>query len=109
MGEAQTPHFYDFGIFEPVTKPQNQHYLSLETPRHLNEIKKIPGPFSNNMIFANGKLLETHNSDIFGKGGHRTMMKIRRIKFQKAWICISYLPKTCNGNDVICAKYLLKT
>ena len=34
MGEAQTPHFYDFGIFEPVTKPPNQHDLSLETPGH---------------------------------------------------------------------------
>ena len=42
MGEAQTPHFYDFGIFEPVTKPQNQLCLSLETPGHLNKIKKDP-------------------------------------------------------------------
>ena len=40
MGEAQTPHFHDFGIFEPVTKPQNQYYLSLETPGHLKQIKK---------------------------------------------------------------------
>ena len=40
MGEAQTPHFYDFGIFEPVTKPQNQHHLSLETPGHLTKTKK---------------------------------------------------------------------
>jgi hypothetical protein len=40
MGEAQTPHFYDFGIFEPVTKLQNQHALSLEAPGHLKKIKK---------------------------------------------------------------------
>ena len=52
MGEAQTHHFYDFRIFEPVTKPQNQHYLSLETPGHLNKIKKIHGTFEN-MIFLN--------------------------------------------------------
>ena len=42
MGEAQTPHFYDFGIFEPVTKPQNQHYLSLETPGCSKQINKNP-------------------------------------------------------------------
>ena len=23
MGETETPHFYDFGIFKPVTKPPN--------------------------------------------------------------------------------------
>ena len=45
MGEAQTPDFYDFGIFEPVTKPQNQHCLSLDTPGHSKEIKKNPGTF----------------------------------------------------------------
>ena len=45
MGETQTPHFYDFWIFEPVTKPQNQQFLSLETPGHLKQIKKTPGTF----------------------------------------------------------------
>ena len=39
MGETKTPHFYDFGIFEPVTEPQNQLFLSLETPGHLQKIK----------------------------------------------------------------------
>ena len=34
--------FHDLWIFEPVAKPQNQHYLSLETPRHVNKIKKKP-------------------------------------------------------------------
>ena len=43
MGEAQTPHFYDFGIFEPVTKPQNQHHLSLEAPGHLKKPGEIMG------------------------------------------------------------------
>ena len=32
-------HFYDFGIFEPATKPQNQYHSSSETPRHLKQIK----------------------------------------------------------------------
>ena len=53
MGEAQTPHYYDFGIFEPVTKPQNQHYLSLETPGYLKQIKKNPGTFSKHIMFVN--------------------------------------------------------
>ena len=34
MGEPKTPHFYDFGIFEPVTKPQND-FLCFETPGRL--------------------------------------------------------------------------
>ena len=42
MGEPQTPHFDDFGIFGRVTKPQNQLSLSLETPGDLKRIKKIP-------------------------------------------------------------------
>ena len=41
MGETKTPHFYDFGIFKPATKPQNQQFLSLETPGHLKKNKKI--------------------------------------------------------------------
>ena len=40
MGEPQTPHFYDFGTFERVLSSQNQLCLSLETPGHLNKIKK---------------------------------------------------------------------
>ena len=35
MGETKTPHLYDFGISEPVTKPQNPLFLFLETPEHL--------------------------------------------------------------------------
>ena len=51
MGEAQTPHFYDFGIFEPVAKPQNQHYLSLETPGHLKKIKIKPWNIFKHVLF----------------------------------------------------------
>ena len=39
MGEPQTPHFYDFGIFESVAKPQNQLFVSLETPGHVKTIE----------------------------------------------------------------------
>ena len=45
LGNLNNPHFYDFGIFEPKPKPQNQLFLSLETPGHLNKIKKIPKLF----------------------------------------------------------------
>ena len=40
MGEPQTPHVYDFGIFERAPKPQNKLFLSLETPGYLKEITK---------------------------------------------------------------------
>ena len=42
MGETQNPHFYDFGIFGAVHEPQNQYYLSLETPGYLTKSKNIP-------------------------------------------------------------------
>ena len=45
MGETKAPHLYDFAISEPVTKPQNQYYLCLESPGHLNKLKKIPDFF----------------------------------------------------------------
>ena len=80
MGEAQTPRFYDLGIFEPVTKPQNQLFLSLETPGHLNKIKKITGTFEKTIIFINLKMVEIQNSDNFGKDGRRQIPKIRVIK-----------------------------
>ncbi len=40
MGEPNNPHFYDFWIFGHVPKPQNQLFLSLETPGYLNKTKK---------------------------------------------------------------------
>ena len=45
MGEHQTPHFYDFGIFERVLSSHNQLFLFLDTPGHLKQIKKILGRF----------------------------------------------------------------
>ena len=32
MGETETPHFYDIGIWGRVPEPQKQLCLSLETP-----------------------------------------------------------------------------
>ena len=80
MGEAQTPHFYDFGIFEPVTKPQNQYYLSLETPGYSKKSRKIPGIFLENIIFIKSRNLEIQNFDHFRKDGHRKIPQIRLRK-----------------------------
>ena len=51
--EGQNSKLHDLWIFEPATKPQNQHDLSLETPGHLTKIKKKPGTCLNNLIFVN--------------------------------------------------------
>ena len=56
MGEPRTPHFYDFGILEPVTKPQNQLILSLETPDQLTK-RENPQTFKTYM-FANLGILK---------------------------------------------------
>ena len=45
MRGTRNPHVHGFGIFGRVQTAQNQHYLSLETPGHLIEIKKFPGTF----------------------------------------------------------------
>ena len=68
---------HDFWIFEPVTKPQNQLCLSLETPGHLNKIKK------NQTFLKHGinlKIWEIQNLENVRKDGRRQMMKIRSIK-----------------------------
>ena len=87
MGEAQTPHFYDFWIFEPVT------FLSLATPGHLNKIKKKPWNCFYMYYFINVEFGETQHVDIFRKDGHRKLMKVRLMESPKSWICISYLSK----------------
>ena len=85
MGEAQTPHFYDFGIFEPVTKPQNQLVLSLETPGYLtksiNSLEHLK-----NIIFVNLRILGIQVSVIFRKDWRRQIPPIRLIKTLKSWI-----------------------
>ena len=69
-GDPQTPHFYDFWIFEPVTKPQNQLYLSLETPGDLKKNKKIQNLFKNYDVIKS-RSFETPTFGHFRKGGHR--------------------------------------
>ena len=57
MGEAQTLHFYDFGISEPVTKPQNQLFsvfVDTRTPKsNQEEYKNILTCVYKSRIFGN--------------------------------------------------------
>ena len=86
MGETKTPHFYDFGIFEPVTNPQNQLFLSLETPGDLKEIKGNPWDVFLKYEFYESWNFENSLFDNFGKDGHRQMMKDRVNKSPKSWM-----------------------
>ena len=90
MGEAQTPHFYDFGIFEPVAKPQNQLFLFLETPGHRKQNKENSN-IVQNIVFINIGIL---NFSIFRKDGHREMMKIRLKNFNNLVYGINIFLKT---------------
>ena len=54
MGETKTPRFYDFGFFEPVTNPQNQLFLSLETPGHQKKTRKPQNNFRVNSFINFG-------------------------------------------------------
>ena len=92
MGEPQTPNFYDFGTFEPVTNPQNQLFLSLETLGHLTKFKKNPKHFQT-ISFINLGIWKLHLFDIFRNDGHRQMMKIRVTTSPNSWIWDQYLPE----------------
>ena len=59
--KTQNYNFHDFLGFGPVTKPQNQHYLSLETPGHLKQIKKNLGTSWKNIIFGNLRINKYEN------------------------------------------------
>ncbi len=45
MGEPRTPHFHDLGIFGRVPEPQNQYYLSFETPGHIKNQETVQRTF----------------------------------------------------------------
>ena len=46
MGEPQTPHFYDSGIFERVPGSRNHSLLFCVTPGYLKKLEKIIGALS---------------------------------------------------------------
>ena len=67
MGEPETPHFYDFGVFERVPEPQNHVFLSLETPGYLTKIKKHPWNIVKHIFFINPKCWESRILTFFEK------------------------------------------
>ena len=71
MGEPKNPHVYDFGILGRVPEPQNQYYLSLETPRYLQHSKK------KRIIFKNIYIIK---SQLFGNPDVRPFPKRRAPK-----------------------------
>ena len=76
MGETKTHHVYDFGTFEPVTKPQTQLFLFLETPGHLTTNQEN---FQNTLkysLFINIGIVNLHLFDILSKRWEPTMLKI---------------------------------
>ena len=79
MGELKNPHLYDFGIFGRVPEPQNQYYLSLETPGYVKQFKKQLWIICENIIFID-VILEIHKFGNFRKDGHRQIVTIRLVK-----------------------------
>ena len=87
MGEVQTPHFYDFGIFEPVAKLQIQLILFLETLGHLTNQEESPEHFKHI------SKTKTRFVEIFGKDGRRQMMTIRLTNLKRLGYEINICPK----------------
>ena len=63
MGETETPHFSEFGIFGRVPSSQNLYYLSLETPGYPKYFKTNPKPFLGTLILGNFKTWEIDHFD----------------------------------------------
>ena len=90
----QTPHFYDFRIFERVPEPQNQHYLSFETPGYFNHFKQKPNHFWNNIIVGNLGMLEKMGAT---KAQRPVLWILENLGYG-----INIFLETWNGNLAIC-------
>ena len=77
MGEPENLHFHGFGIFGRVPEPQNQLFLSLETPGHPG---KMPKSSLLNIVFVNLKMLEIRSFVNAGKDRRPTVPTSRLIK-----------------------------
>ena len=88
MGETTNFHFYDFGIFEPVTKLPNQVFSFLETPGHLKTIEKPWIMFKNIILFvkfrkdARRQLMQIHSKNI---KKHRCEINIYQKYEMETW------------------------
>ena len=74
MREPKNPHFYDFGFFEPVTKPQNQLFIFGDTRISEKNNKNLEHLFE--MLFRKFQKWIS-NVDNFRKDEHPKIMKIR--------------------------------
>ena len=92
MGETETHHFYDFGIFGRVPEPQSQYYLCFETPGCLKS-QETPWKMFGNIMFVNLQILEIPNRVNVGKDARRNMVKIRQINSWKSGIWDQYPSK----------------
>ena len=104
--KPELPWFRDFWTCHQAPKPT----ISLETPRHLQWIKKRHNRSFKHIIFVNLRMLGIHIIcfDNFRKGGRLKMMKFRWNNLSRG--CeIKIYQKTWNWNVVRCSKYLLKT
>ena len=75
MGGSKSPHFYVFGIFEPVAKPFG------DTRTQTKSMKKN---VLEHIICINIGISKLQCRDIVRKGGHWRMMKIRLTKSSKS-------------------------
>ena len=70
MGEPQTPHFYDFGIWGRVQTPQNQLLFIFGDTGIPKINQEMHGAFFKRIFQKNLKVWES-NDDNFRRGRHR--------------------------------------
>ena len=92
MGDTKTPHFYDFGIFQPCNQAPKPITFIFGDTRTPNQIQENTNTWKTYYFW---EISELWNPlfDISRKDGHRQMMKIRLTKSQKSWIWDQYLPE----------------
>ena len=79
MGETKNLHFYDFGIFEPVAKPQHQLFLSSETPRHLKKSRRIPKCCSQYYFYKSQNFVNQQMTILEKAGAEKSRLSVSDI------------------------------
>ena len=106
MGEPRNSDFYDFWISGRVPEPQNQLFLSLETPGYLKKTQENLWDLFKKYYFYTYQHIELHVFGNVGKDGHRKMMKTRLNKSPKSRMWDQYLPENINEFLVMWYQYL---
>ena len=92
MGEPQTSHFYDFRVFGRVPEPQNQLFLSLETPAYLKQSRKNPGMFSKIICLQISKFWKSQGLALKRRAPRNDEDPLNKIL--KYWMGINIYQKT---------------